>query len=439
MKLKDILKFTLKTLIIIGMIGMLSACASSENGEDDANSMVACGSDAGDDSCRQDDIDKNCVACKAFNFVYDAVNKCLSQTQEKYLESAPTVIMVAFAIWLALRIMRYVSSVTESNISEVWNEILRKGFVCLICFFIVASQDAINGFVNLVIMPIYMTFLELGVKIMNATMSGNDITQFQLFGEDVSITNAKYSCSTGFNLKVSSAGLPPELKNTINCIFNYLREYLSVGSKFGLKAMQGSGAIGWFVGLFSFLCFWLVKVCFAFYLVDSIFQMGVILTLLPVFVMAYAFGPTKKWANNAFGYIMSSSAFLMCFSVLCAMTVRAMVELIQGNPSIFNPSGEAHFKELSVGFMCILLISFLIYGSTGVASQLTSGLLGAKSSSNFQKKLKAVVQAGAQAAKNLVSTIFTWGTAAFPNSLMATASKQLKNIKGAVQKAAGRK
>ena len=476
MRVKDILQSALKLMVMIGLIFALSACGSSSDGDEDANSMIACGSSAEDTSCHEDNIDKNCVACVAFNFVYDAVNKCLKDTQAEYLNGAPAVMMVAFAIWLALRLLKYVSSVTENTVAEVWNEILRKGYICLICFFVVSSQTSLNGFVNIFIMPVYSTFLELGVKIMDTSLSSGEMTtttvptstqgamelanwhapmtlpedtmtmyhekplSFRLFGEQVTVAKPRYSCNISENdLKVAEGGgFPPKLKGTINCIFNYLRDYLSSGAEFGKKAMQDSGAIGWLVGLFVYLCFMIVKVCFAFYLVDSIFQMGVILILLPVFIMSLAFGPTKKWMTNAIGYILSSSAFLMCFSVLCAMTVRAMVELISANPEIFDPQGEAQFSELSIGFMCLLLMGFLIYGSMGVASQLTSGLLGAKNSSNFQKKLKAVAQAGAQAVKNGVSALFTWGASAFPNSMLARAKRMIDNAKGAVQKAAGR-
>lgn len=511
MKLKNILQIAFKFLLIIMIIGTLSACAnkSSDGAESDENSIVACSDENDISTCSDSRVDKDtdCIACKAFNFVFEAVNNCVSKTQSEYLKDAPTVMMVAFAIWLALRLLKYVSSVTENTVAEVWNEILRKGFICVLIAFMVSSQTALTGFTNLFIMPIYSTFLELGVKIMDVSTSSSsqtnetqsssqtsssqdasgsaedplskynayqlpatpgttpetsdqmgdinrynqmqavvhesascsaDETEFMVFGERVCVKNAKYSCKTGFEFKVKEAGLPLELQNTINCMFNYLRDTLSFGGEVAYSAMKSTGAIGWLIGVFMKLCFWLVKVCFAFYLVDSVFQLGVMLILLPVFLMAYAFGPTKKWFNNAFGYIMSCSAFLMCFSVICAMTIRAMIELLKNNPDIFNPAGDAHQTSFSVGLMCMLLISFLIYGSMGVASQLTSGLLGAKNSSNFQKKLKAVAQAGAQAAWHGVQAIFTWGASAFPNTLLGRIKKSVDNAKGAVKKAAGR-
>lgn len=478
MKLKNILQIAFRFLLIIMIIGTLSACANknSKGAESDENSIVACSDENDISTCSDSRVDKDtdCIACKAFNFVFEAVNNCVSKTQSEYLKDAPTVMMVAFAIWLALRLLKYVSSVTENTVAEVWNEILRKGFICVLIAFMVSSQTALTGFTNLFIMPIYSTFLELGVKIMDVSTSSygtvtetiptsgaaavamtqwqvpmtapdtitttHEVTNasFTVFGESVYVKSTKYSCKTGFEFKVKEAGLPLELQNTINCMFNYLRDTLSFGGKVAYSAMKSTGAIGWLIGLFMKLCFWLVKVCFAFYLVDSIFQMGVILILLPVFLMSYAFGPTKKWFNNAFGYIMSCSAFLMCFSVICAMTIRAMIELLRDNPDIFNPAGDAHQTSFSVGLMCLLLISFLIYGSMGVASQLTSGLLGAKNSSNFQKKLKAVAQAGAQAAWHGVQAIFTWGASAFPNTLLGRIKKSVDNAKGAVKKAAGR-
>ncbi len=441
---RKILINSLKILLIVIMIGLSSACGKND-GSSSENSLVACDAES-QKTCEENETelsDKSCLGCQIFKTMFKAVNQYYKQMQTMFSSGAKSFMMVAFAIWLALRLLKYVSSVTENNMGEVWNEIIRKAFLCVLCTLIVSSTATLNAFVNTFIMPIYMAFLELGVKILGASttsaISGDGT--LQLFGEEVSVGNTAFSCSAFDKIEFNEEGLPEALLNTINCMLRYLKDNLTIGGKIGMKAMSHSfGFIGGVLGLCLFCCFLIVKICFVFYLVDSMFKLGIILFMLPVFVMAFAFGPTKAWATKAFSYILSTAAFLMCFSVIVALSVRAMIELIRGNEAIFN-QGEMAFEDLSVGFMMLMLIGFLITGSSGVASQLTNSWVGGSVSSNFQQKLKGMVQGAAQAVWKGVTALATFGAAAFPNTVVSRGINTIKKIdnkiKG-VQKAAGR-
>lgn len=440
---RKILINSLKILLIVIMIGLSSACGKNDDSSSE-NSLVACDAES-QKTCEENEkelSDEDCLGCQIFKTMFEAVNQYYKQMQTMFSEGAKSFMMVAFAIWLALRLLKYVSSVTENNMGEVWNEIIRKAFLCVLCTLIVSSTATLNAFVNTFIMPIYMAFLELGVKILGASTSSEVSSgTLQLFGEQVAVGNTVFSCSAFNNIEFKEEGLPEALLNTIKCMLEYLRDNLSLGGKIGMKAMSHSfGFIGGVLGLCLFCCFLIVKICFVFYLVDSMFKLGIILFMLPIFVMAFAFGPTKAWATKAFSYIISTAAFLMCFSVIVALSVRAMIELIRGNEAIFN-QGEMAFEDLSVGFMMLMLIGFLITGSSGVASQLTNSWVGGSVSSNFQKKLKGMVQGAAQTLWKGVTALATFGAAAFPNMVVSrgiTAIKKIDNKIKSVQKAAGR-
>ena len=432
-----IARASIKILLVILLVGMLSACGSSEEGSSE-NGIASCGS-SDSTECEPDHSDKDCMGCQVFKTLFDAINQHYKDLPRVYSEGAPTMMMIAFAIWLALRLLKYVSSVTENNISEVWNEILRKMFICLICATIVSSTATLNAFINVFIMPIFMAFLDLGVNIIQATSSlPAGSTSATIFGETMGNNSSTFSCSLD-SLTFTETGIPPAFKNTVVCIFSYLKDNISVGGKVGWKAMQqSSGAISWIIGVLMWLCFLVVKLCFVFYFVDCIFQMGIVLLALPIFVMAYAFGPTKKWATSAFTYIIATSSYLMCFSILIAMIIRAMIELVSNNPDIFNPDGEAHLSDISIGFICMMLIGWLAVGSMSVANQLSNSLIGGNSSSNFEKKLKAVAQGALRALWTGVKALISWGSTAFPDTMIARVHRQVKAMKEKINKAAGR-
>jgi hypothetical protein len=238
--------------------------------------------------------------------------------------------------------------------------------------------------------------MDLGLQILQNSFEGNP-TSFKVFGSDVNVKDVDLKCSINSKSGISwtdGQGFPEPIKLTMKCMIEALSRYLTIGENIALIAMsEGRGPIAWITGLVLYAFFWVVKLGFVFYLVDTIFKMGIIILLLPLFILSYAFGPTKKWTGIGFGNILASAGFMMCFSIIVSLTLVAMVSLISNNQQIFSPeNSEAHMRDISIGFMCLLIIGFLVYGSMGVAQQLTSGLLGTGISSNFQQKLKAAIQ-----------------------------------------------
>lgn len=430
----------LRIVLIVLMVGSVCACVSRSDEETD-NGLTC----EAEENCTSDNYDKDCLGCEIIKMIIDTININYKRLQKTYRTGTPTVLTIAFALWLAIRLLKYVSSVTENNAGEVWNEILRKAFICLICLGIVSSPAALNGFINTFIMPIYMAFLELGVKILEAAKDGVTGTgtlkaSMPFFGETIDASKTTFFCANhgNFSIQFSEEGFPASYYETLSCLLKYLRDNLTMGGAMGFEAMKHSGGfLSWLVGLIFYLSFWIVKTCFVFYLVDSIFQMGIIIFLLPIFVVAYAFGPTQKWAKTAFIYMIAASAFLMCFSVIIALVVRGMMELIANNEYIFNPSDAAK-DDVSVGLMCVMLLAFLIVGSMGAATQLSNSFVGGKNQTNFQKKLKAVAQLGAKLAWKAFSGLVSFGTSALPNNAIFRIVNRLKGAGNRLNQLAGR-
>ena len=419
MTLKHISKSGLKLLFVAIAVVFLASCG--KEGKND--SLVA--SDVASESSLTDGAEvqktkyaSGCIGCQILVMIYDEVGAQVMQMHTDFTKASMPIMIVAFSIWLALRLLKFVSSVSEANVGEVWNEILKKLFVCMLCGFIAATPAALQTFVNLVVFPIYGAFLELGLKILQAS---TDTTQnsisLTVFGETVSIEDANLTCELNNSFTLGNSGFPAELRDGMTCQVQILRKYLTLGSDVSLKTMRDPTYIARIPGLIMYVFFMLVRFGMVFYLVDSIFKMGIIILMLPLFVLSYAFGPTKKWATIGFTNIIAASGFMMCFSVIVSMCLVAMVSLINGSPELFNPTDpEYSLKNLSLGYMCLLLIGFLIYGSMGVSQAMVSGLLGASMSNNFQKNLKAAVQTGLQLIWSGISSLVTWGVSLLPDT-----------------------
>lgn len=96
--------------------------------------------------------------------VYKTIGKVVMGMYEQLSAGSLSLIMIAFAVWMALRIMKFVSSVTEDSPGEVWNEIVRKAFLCLFCGFLASSSGMLLYVINTLIFPIYEAFWNLVPK-----------------------------------------------------------------------------------------------------------------------------------------------------------------------------------------------------------------------------------------------------------------------------------
>ena len=421
-KISPILK---KLLVIIALVTFLTACADRKDHE-----AVVVGDDINVE-------DQSCLSCEILVTIYNAVGYNVGHLHGEFSKAAMPITMVGFAIWLALRLLKFVSSVTETNAGEVWNEIIKKAFICLICGMLASSSTMLKVTMDTIVFPVYLAFLDLGTQILQSSTEGgasNPDNSFIVFGQTVAVDNVKMDCSKlDTSEEQIGIGFPSSIRERMSCMINMLSAHLKLGSKIATEAMaQTRSATGIVLGFVLWSLFFVVNFGFVFYLVDSIFQMGIIILLLPIFIISYAFGPTRKWTSIGFTKVLASAGFMMCFSIIVALVLRAMIELIRNNQPIFNPTDlDAVTQDISIGFICILLIGFLIYGSMGVSQQLTSGLIGGKVDSNFQKNMKAVVQTGIRWTMTALGALFTWGASLAPQSNI----KLVRRVGRVVQKA----
>ena len=115
---------------------LLGACG---DGDEELVTKNSCNSVETCEECRRsgesctDLRDTTCLGCEIFEVIYESVGTNVMKLHTQFSKASMAIVMIGFAIWLMLRILKFASSVNETNVGEVWNEILRKVFVCLIC------------------------------------------------------------------------------------------------------------------------------------------------------------------------------------------------------------------------------------------------------------------------------------------------------------------
>ena len=338
---------------------------------------------------------------------YNVMSRSAFIMYTRITDGALVFMMTAFAVWFAFRLLKHLGSVMEENAAEVWTEVVNKLFLCFALGTIASSPAYIIFFLNLVVFPIYMAFLEFGSEIVNASVSSGTVVIDGL-GEVIRWDNSDIICkispltgeaiaSNGVNgtINFDDVAFPEEPKKMMSCLICTVNDRMSIGMKLAFAVLKGGGIMTFLVGLMMIICFFFVKMGFVFYLVDSIFKFTIIATILPLLIMGYAFENTRKWMTSGFKSMLSSAAFMAMIALMMAMSMMALQELMTQEQQIFkNSETDGDFKGISAAVLCLVSLCFLIVSSVSIAKDLAGQVTGASIKDSFQKKFKAVAETG---------------------------------------------
>ena len=388
-------------LVVLFAAFMLTACEQDDS--IGGRSRAAMAAPVGEDPISEETMKnasnahRECWQTGMIDLLYQNMGKIAMGMYAKITDGALPLMMIAFALWTIFRLLKFVGSFTEDSPAEIWNEIVRKLFVCLICGLIASSTTQILWLLNTVVFPIYYAFLELGAAILNSAGDGSNFkagsTVLSFFQEKLTL-NEPVMCSAPAIGKASieSLSFPDGPRTMMNCMICTVNERLTLGFFLSFKVMDAPGFMSLITGLFILICFTIVKLGFIFYLVDSIFRFTMMAIILPILIMSYAFKQTSSWAKNGFLTIINSAALMMFMGIMMSMALLAMEKIITDNSDIFNDNAnEMSFSEFSIPFMCIMLVGFLISSSVNLAQQVTDSLVGGNSDSLFQKRVGTFV------------------------------------------------
>lgn len=297
----------------------------------------------------------NCMMCPLFTVIFNTASQIAKLTYDKMALPVVTVVLVAWALWIATQVLKFVSSFKTKDAPTLINELLPKSFVVLI---VVLFLQADSGtFFAMLMEPIFNTGFKL------AQMAASD-----------------QACSISQYALMQDGGLPVSMGQSILCalqaIQNRLVDTLALGAATMCVAFFVKGTLFIFPslpyllsGLLIFCGAGIVIIVFPYLLVDSIFQLTVACALLPAAIGAYAFKKTQGYAKKVWSIFMNA---------------------------IFN----------------FVFMSLVIYVLTGaIENTINEGGVGKLTDSNFQESiLTTFVWGGVTLLKIIFILLLTWVT-----------------------------
>ena len=379
---KNIFQILKTILTVLFMVLCLSAC-STDKGDMSGAEME------GEES-ELDEQQRSCWQANLLEMFYNAMAGSSMKDYPKVTKSTMPFIMVAFAIWLSIRLLKHVTSLVEESPAEVWTEVGRMAFMCVFCGLLASSTEFLLFALNTFIFPVYYTFLEFGSRILELTASGESTDiKGQVIGQRCLFYTNSLICAAPPLEKVtvsgSAANFPSGPSNLMQCLVCATSDRMQLGFVMAKELLAADNFTSVIIGLLLYGIFTIVKVSFVFYLVDSIFRMNIVVIILPFLILAIPFKATRGWAKEGMLTIFNSAACMMCIAIIATMSMLAMQLLINNNSTNFGD--QAVYQEFGVIPLSILLIAFLILKSIGLAVSLANSIVGGGGSTNFQKKI----------------------------------------------------
>lgn len=418
----DIIKF-LKLLFLIPAIVLLFACSGTTGG----NSAVDSSIDANEQEIRH----RECWQASVVGAIYDTTSHITMGMYSHMTQGAMALMMVAFAVWLSFRIIKHVSSFTEESPAEVWTEVMKKFFICMVCGLLATSTTGVLWVLNSIVFPIYNAFLDLGshmlahfagsegggsayagyemetwMRVSNgiiepttegaasiagslgAEKTSNFLSEMYIPFDGYVQANYNVLCTVSNMDPATPESFPMAPRQMMECMTCAINERLNFGYKLGWIIITQDGFMALICGLIMMCLFTFVKLGFVFYLVDTMFRFAMMVLILPLLIMAYAFKPTRKWTQKGFLTIINSAAFMMCIAIVILMAMAAIQQILVDNRGLLE-GDKTSLADFSKPLMMLMLVGFLLVGSMDIAKSIADSLIQGGGTANFQKQFGA--------------------------------------------------
>ncbi len=259
---------------------------------------------------------KKCIFCPLFKVLYDAAHTMAQTATDKTAIPIRNVLVVGFAVYIAFSALGYVSSFTKQDAPKYLTGLLTMAFKVLIAFLLLSN---VSELYTLFINPLLMAGLDFGGNL--------------LFANGAASLAACKAQASGSLEGILPAGLYQGLECYIKAIQEEIAFAQAAGGAiwcFGMKELSslnmgsGFGLLG--QGAVVYLCSLLLSLAFAFYLIDTVVQLGIFGALLCFLIACWPFKITAGYSKAGLQLLMNAFFVFIFMGVVVSINVALITE-----------------------------------------------------------------------------------------------------------------
>lgn len=301
-----------------------------------------------DDSCAPkcyyDEMKNKCTFCPLFATFFRAASVMTRKAIDGYSGSVYKVVIIGFAVWIALHILAFVTSPEVRDLKDLILELLTQSFFVLIA--VILLQTGAFSFLNDALSPIFNTGMRAAEAILTPAQAGsnsNEILKKVKTSEKSDNSFDEYTCESMSKYNLPKAGpndegaLPTEMGEGILCtmglIQNRAAKIKALGSANICYSWEKKSFIiphlgHLLVGIGLWIGGMLIILAVPFMMIDSVLQLAVAGSLLPFAIGAYAFKVTRQYTGKVWETFINAMFAFVFVSLIALMITTAMEQIV---------------------------------------------------------------------------------------------------------------
>ena len=350
---------------------------------------------------------QGCFFCPLARLIFDTSNDMTRDSFNYFAEGFIAVLVVMFAIWLALAALQQVFSMTKQDAPKFLSAIVKQGFKFLLAGLLLANSNTLFEYF---IVPVLEGGLAMGRAIQTVEVSLRDDykpLQSQTAADYFNLTQTSEVVSVNGKETTVNKGLYQKIDEYLAGLQGHIAYMQAVGTTLfcvgGHEAITlkleefKSGLSMMFLGAILTVFGFLLTISFGFYFLDAILQLAILGVMLPFMIAGWPFKATAQYASTGFKMLLNTFfvMFFTGFVVSVSMTLvdqaisqtAAIEEAERGASGLvgfaeaFNEQNIERVRELTdlggSGFLLLIfacLFGFKFVGQvTPLAGKLASG------------------------------------------------------------------
>lgn len=269
-----------------------------------------------------------CLFCDLFRVLFNTASTISLKTYNALKEGVSSLVVVAFAVWIAWFVLKQISSLEVKKPSKMIQEILVQTFRVLLVLLILKVSYA--QILRLTIAPVFETATNYIQALMNA--------------KECSPSAPYMKTIAGFDTEIkddSTGALPRSMGQNVLCSIKALQDGVGRMIAFGREAR----CIGWherriilrifphpgyvLSGDLLIISGFILLLAFPWCLVDCVLNMGIAMALLPAAVGAWAFKITSQYLKTIWNFFMNAVFQFTFLSIILYIIITVVDQFMQ--------------------------------------------------------------------------------------------------------------
>lgn len=306
-----------------------------------------------------------CSFCPLFKVMFNTASIVAQKAINTFSGSIIKVVIIAFAIWIALQVLAFVSTIEVRDFKDLASALITQSFAIMLV--VIILQNGAMDFFNYALEPVYTTGQKLAQTIIQPSTVATG--SFQVGGTSAASgsgmpENTLQACSgeTGIYDPADGKGaLPKSMGDSIICTMTLIQNRVAQVKALGSAALCKSWQERFFiiphlnymlVGLGLWVGAMVLLLAVPFMMVDAVFELAVAAALLPLGIGAYAFKVTRGYTKKIWETFLNSMFQFVFISLISLMLVVAyqsiIVDSIADFQYMFEDENGAKLPELLV-------------------------------------------------------------------------------------------